>query len=96
MNDWSNLLPGDPYLVPLYSRYAGMKIISDRNMGDRKLRVRERTWKERLFTLPWQPMKKLAFYTIIVPNGEFYLVGGRIIGHPKDIQELERAIEGST
>ena len=86
----------EPFMMPFFTSVAGMQITPDPNLGDRKLRVRERTWKERLFTLPWQPMKKLEFYTIVVPKGEFFMIAGRIFAHPTDILALEREIRHAT
>ena len=54
----------------------------------------DRSIKERLFSWPWRPGKKLAFYTITVPNGELIIdhKNGVIYGHPVDIENFRKFI----
>lgn len=78
-------------LVSSVPSCINLRIIEDRNIGKRVTRFRFRTWKERLFTLPWRPLKKMAFYTITVAEGNFYHLGKQnvIIGHPDDVFKLK-------
>lgn len=76
---------------PLVCTY---KLIASNHVGEYKTRFRFRTWKERLFSLPWRPRKKMEFYMVIVPNGEVIVdhKHGVIYGHPTDIYNLKVAI----
>lgn len=80
-----------PLPRPLMFNY---RLIGQKHIGDRKWRFRFRTWKERLFSFPWRPLKKMAFYTVVVPKGEFIIdhQNGVVYAHPIDIGNLERAI----
>jgi len=74
---------------------GGYQIIEDNNMVDLKnpqYHEQRRTWKERLFTLPWQPFKKTKIITTYPPLKDYYLIGNRLVGHPVAIRELKRAI----
>lgn len=68
----------------------GYKMMESEFMGEAVWRFRWRTWKERLFSLPWRPMKKMAFYQIYKPTGDFIVdtKNGVIVGHPTDIAKL--------
>ena len=57
----------------------------------------KRTWKERLFTLPWRPFKKTKTLTIFPPLKNYYLIGNTILCHPAMKQGLIAAMrtEGS-
>jgi hypothetical protein len=74
--------------------YAGYSIIETEMVGEPVIKTRIRTWKERIFTLPWQPRKKIASYTIYRPKGEFILdtINKVIYGHPADVYNLKVAI----
>lgn len=53
-----------------------------------------RTWKERLFSLPWKPLQ--ATVTIIpkIPIRTIYkLPGNFLVMHPETAQELRRELE---
>ena len=73
------------------------KIISSKYIGEQKTRARERTWKERLFTLPWKPRKKLAFYTIWVSKQEVILdsINGIMYVHPSDYEGIREQLNES-
>lgn len=51
-----------------------------------KLEFRERTWKERLFTLPWKPMQKVE----IIHHPYMAIVNGDLYAHPLLKAQLER------
>ena len=69
-----------------------LRIIENKHCGEQKLRFRFRSWKERLFTLPWRPLKKMAFDNVWVANGVFYYLEKQnvVIGHPDDIYQLRK------
>ena len=60
----------DLYSRPMIHNY---RIFESWHIGDHQTKERERTWKERLFSLPWRPCKKMEFYTIVVPNGDIFI-----------------------
>jgi len=47
-----------------------------------------RSWRERLFSRPWQPFRRTKIETIQVPNPDLFIAGTRIVGHPATIQRL--------
>jgi hypothetical protein len=56
--------------------------------------VVRRSWKERLFSLPWRPREKTKTIQIpeIIPDPNYYQIGNRIVGHPQSIRRLKDAI----
>lgn len=75
----------------------GYKIIESEFIGKPVTQFRWRTWRERLFTLPWQPMRKMAFYTVYKPNGELIVdnINKMIYGHPVDIYNLKTHLDNA-
>lgn len=61
--------------------YNGCKIIINDTVGERK-----RSWKERLFTLPWNPFKRTAHDKKMVPDGKVLTmdIPGSILSHKTD------------
>ena len=53
-----------------------------------------RTWKERLLTLPWRPLRRTKTVMVTAPNPELYLAGYNIYGHPETIAQLREALAG--
>ncbi len=51
---------------------------------------RERPWKERLFSWPWEPHKRYAVWT--EPDPDVYKVGNWLLGHPDTLRNLAREI----
>jgi len=52
-----------------------------------------RTWKERLFSLPWKPMKKTKIITVDVPSPDLYMTENAIFGHPETIRKLREELK---
>ena len=57
-----------------------------------------RTWKERLFSLPWTPLIKLKEITEKIqtqlPDPNLYVIGNTIIvGHPSTVLKLKKSIK---
>lgn len=73
----------------------GMKIITSPFVGEKCTKQVKRTWKERLFTLPWRPFQKLKTITYYKPDGTFIRDTTRNIlyCHPADLEDLRRAIK---
>lgn len=55
-----------------------------------KLTEEPRSWKERLFTWPWRPMKKTKFTTIQVPSRQVMCLQGVYYAHPALIEEIRQ------
>ena len=75
-----------------FSRY---KIIEDINMVDIKTDLIHRSWKERLFSIPWKPWIKIKVVKRNIPKQEFYfmnnLMGEKVIVcHPFMVERLKR------
>jgi len=56
----------------------------------------KRTWKERLFSLPWRPFQKMK----VVKKPSIFQVGGMMLVHPifesrfkKELEDMNRALE---
>jgi hypothetical protein len=81
-----------PLPRPLMYNY---KLIESRFIGEQKLQTSERTWKERLFSWPWRPWKKLKHFMVVIPSGDFIIdhQNGVVYAHPVDLLNLKRAIE---
>jgi hypothetical protein len=53
-----------------------------------------RTWKERLFTLPWNPLRKTKTVIPQVPSTQIYgMPDGKWVMHPEMFRRLEVEIE---
>ena len=83
-------------MIPnLHGLYGGYNIIEDIHMvdvNDPQYHEQRRTWKERLFTLPWRPFKKTKTITTYPPLKSYYLMGRMILCHPIMKQSLIAAI----
>jgi hypothetical protein len=79
------------------SNLFGMAIFESLNCveltGKQLSREEKRTWKERMFTLPWHPWKatKTVYYPEAIPA--MYRIGNKIVGHPAKIAELKAEID---
>ena len=49
-----------------------------------------RTWRERLFTLPWRPLRKMKYMT--VPDPALYAFRGGMVGHPATVARLRESL----
>ena len=73
----------------------GVKIIVNENLTeDGEPYEITRTWKERLFTLPWKPLRKTKTVIPQVPSSQIYgLEDGTFVMHPETFRRLEVEIE---
>ena len=77
------------------SNFYGYNIIENIHMVDVDnpiITEVNRTWKERLFTLPWRPFKKTKTVTTFPPMKNFYLMGRTLFCHPIMKQSLIAAM----
>ena len=72
----------------MYQSIAGMPVF----LSDYVTIVTEtevvRTWRERLLTRPWQPLKKTKTVSQHIPSEDVYEVGGKLIMHPTTYYKL--------
>lgn len=59
------------------------------------LKTVPRTWRERLFSLPWRPLQATRQVQTYVPDPNVYrLENGMVVGHPVTIAQLRSKLEG--
>jgi len=67
-----------------HSMISGKIIYDDRLVEEGESYDVKRTWKERLFTLPWRPLKATKTITPMVPMTEALVMpDGTMVMHPK-------------
>ncbi|QBJ04482.1 hypothetical protein HOV23_gp091 [Pseudomonas phage Lana] len=71
----------------------GVRIIATPSMTDSKTEEVPRSWKERLFSLPWQPLKKVRYVTTQVPSDQIIRFQDTFFAHPALIEKIEAAIK---
>lgn len=54
-----------------------------------------RTWKERLLSLPWRPLKKTKTVVPQVPSKEVIRAGNKLYAHPELIREMMQLIKNN-
>ena len=64
------------------SLISGIQIIESDQMVERKETEVLRTWKERLFSFPWKPLKKSKTVVTYIPKQEILQYGNMIVCHP--------------
>lgn len=73
---------------------SGVQIVeSPYMMVSREKQVR-RTWRERLFTVPWRPLRTHNTVMEHVPNPDLVKVGHIFYGHPETVRKLRDRIGG--
>lgn len=73
-----------------YNYLLGIRIIEDASLtivGD-PIEV-ERSWKERLFSLPWRPWKKVKIIIPQVPDPHIYQFEGTMVMHPTIVKQIK-------
>lgn len=75
--------------------FHGYKVVANPILTKTETREVKRTWKERLFTRPWQPLKVMRTESYQVPDhGVVVDRRNRVIhAHPVVVKEIEAAIE---
>lgn len=76
----------------------GMKVIENRLMvEDGEPYEVARTWKERLFTWPWQPFKIVNIIIPKVPLKEVWRLGDNtLVMHPDFFEEMKKSLGQKT
>ena len=81
------------------SLFYGIKVFEDARCVER-IEVR-RTWKERLFSLPWRPFQAIrteeipAIYEVRNPSQGLFAIGSShfFVAHPQKVKELRDAYD---
>ena len=98
INPMVSMLYGGLLSNTIYGSNFGIRIIENVNLVDLKIEFVNRTWKERLFTIPWTPWKKTKVVQHKIPKQEFYLIdskefGGKVvICYPVMVDELKKSL----
>jgi hypothetical protein len=69
----------------------GYPVILNPFMTMVRVTMRDRTWRERLFTRPWRPWLKVTHTEVIMPSDECYVVNGHLVMHPEMLRTLRNA-----
>lgn len=80
-------------MISTLESYNGFQLVSDPYMTVEEEITVNRTWVERLFSLPWQPFVETKKVITFVPNPELFRIGFIIIGHPKTIERLKEELK---
>lgn len=86
---------GNHKATPLFNP-MGMRVIVDSQLvePDGTVDVR-RTWRERLFSIPWRPLEATKPVQTFRPSREVIQVNGRLLMHPvtwkKMVEELDKS-----
>lgn len=75
--------------------FNGLQVIEDCNLTVVVTEVKNRSWKERLFTLPWRPWESTKDELVTKPNPNLYKIKTMdqqlvVVGHPAIIEQLRK------
>lgn len=71
----------------------GFEIVEAPHMVLLKSREVQRTWMERLFTLPWKPLEAMKTKHYEIPNPDVIRWEGKLIMHPEVKKKLIAELE---
>jgi len=66
---------------------AGLEIIFSDNACNPEFELVERTWKERLFSKPWNPIRKYK-QVMKALNPQIFRIGNKVVMHSSFINEI--------
>lgn len=74
--------------------FVGLRIIEDSTMviDGEPIKV-VRSWKERIFSLPWRPLKRAKIVVSKVPNPNVYRYKDYMVMHPDIAKQLREHIK---
>lgn len=76
--------------------YMGYKIVPSNLLVDHKTKKVVRTFKERLFSLPWRPLRKFKIVSYTIPIQSILITNsGKMICHPTIYEKIKKAIESN-
>ena len=82
LHNQTRKIHASPVLGLEFSHFTGLKIIKDSAIED--YRTVDRSWKERLFTLPWRPWAMAKE----IHDPQFYQLGDTIVCSPASAERL--------
>lgn len=79
------------------NEFSGYKVIEDVNLVNVEIDIIQRSWKERLLTLPWKPWVNTKVVEKKIPKQEVYIVRDYmnakiIVCHPVMINQLKESL----
>jgi hypothetical protein len=69
-------------------RVGGITVFKNPSLVIQRDEIVKRTWKERLFSLPWRPWIDIRLVIHYDPDPHVYVYGNRLIAHPDIIAKL--------
>ncbi len=75
--------------------FFGVKIYANPNLTELEEYIAQRTWGERLFTLPWRPWLAEEKRSRQIPSRQIYRTSMGIICHPAMVAEVRSAIKAA-
>lgn len=80
--------------TPIHTFIKGERFVANNLLTKSRTEEVQRTWKERLFSWPWRPLKTTKYVTTQVPSRDVLYSQGTYFAHPDLIAEIARAAEG--
>lgn len=75
--------------------FHGYRVVANPILTKTETRQVKRTWKERLFTLPWTPFKAMRTESYQVPDRDVLVdkINRVIYAHPDVVKEMNKALD---
>lgn len=75
-------------------RFAGVEVIESLFLTEIEIREVRRSWRERLFSWPWNPIRGTKTVSVQVPSRQIVQLGrNRFLIHPAMKAELFKAVK---
>jgi hypothetical protein len=75
-------------------RMAGLRVIECHYMTEAGAPIQIlRSWRDRWFSLPWQPWKRTRTHVPQVPSRQVYQTKDAIIGHPVTLRAIVAEVQ---
>lgn len=79
----------------LPSMYMGLRLVSNASMVIPRTTITRRTWRERLFSRPWTPLKAITVTVTHEPYPEVFRIKDYLVGHPDTLAKLIEGLEAT-
>ena len=82
-------------VLPEYlSHKHSIKIVESVHLYKETIKTKRRSWRERLFSRPWNPLKRTKVVCERRPDPNFYFVNGLFVGHPETVARFRDMVDG--
>jgi len=79
-----------------FTHYGGFQIHTSIHMVEPGPQCQiHRSWRERLFTLPWRPLRATRWFTPMIPSSKIVGNGDRLYMHPEMAEVLRQNLTDS-